>query len=76
MSGYDPAGVADPLGDFGKLPHADIPTAKMISAANENAHRGCFLNVHAAPHRDNVASISPTPVPNPPGIGRELGTKP
>lgn len=76
VSGYDPAGVAAPLGDFGRLPHADIPTAKKITAANETAHRGCFLNVPAAPHKDNIVSISPRPVPNPPGIGAEFGTKP
>jgi hypothetical protein len=42
-SGYDPGGVADPLGDFATLLHADISTAKIISNPNETAQRGCLL---------------------------------
>jgi hypothetical protein len=34
------------------------------------------LNVHVAPHRHIVASNSPNPVPNPPGIGTKFGTDP
>ena len=75
-SGYDPGGVADPLGDFATLLHAVIPTANMISSPNEIAQRGCFLYVHTAPHRHNVASNSPNPVPNAPGIGTKFGTEP
>jgi hypothetical protein len=75
-SGYDPGGVACPLGDFAKLPHADIPAAKIISNPNETIQRGCFLYVHAAPHRHNVANNSPNPVPNPPGIGTKFGSDP
>jgi hypothetical protein len=68
--------VADPLGDFATLLHADIPTAKIISNPNETAHRGCFLYLHAIPHRHNVASNSPNPFPNAPGIGTKFGTHP
>ncbi len=75
-SGYDPGGVADPLGDFATLLHAVIPTANMISSPNEIAQRGCFLYVHTAPHRHNVASNSPNPVPNAPGIGTKFGSEP
>ena len=73
-SGYDPGGVALPLGDFARLLHADIPTPKMISSPNDSAQRGCFLYVHAAQHNDNATSNSPIPVPNPPGIGTSFGT--
>ena len=63
-----------PVGDFARLLHADIPTPKMISSPNETAQRGCFLNVHAAPHSDSATSINPMPVPNPPGVGISFGT--
>ena len=72
-SGYDPGGVALPLGDFARLLHADIPTPKIISNPNETAHRGCLLYANAAPHSDNATSNSPRPVPNPPGVGTLLG---
>jgi hypothetical protein len=72
-SGYDPGGVALPLGDFARLLHADIPTPKIINNPNETAQRGCLLNVHAAPHNDKATSRSPMPVPNPPGVGPPLG---
>lgn len=65
-----------PLGDFARLLHADIPTPKIISSPNESAQRGCFLNVHAAPHSDSATSNSPRPVPNPPGAGPTLGINP
>jgi hypothetical protein len=71
--GYFPGGVALPLGDFARLLHADIPTPKIISIPNETAQRGCFLNVHAAPHIDKLTSKSPKPVPNPPGVGTSFG---
>jgi hypothetical protein len=58
------------------LLHADIPTAKIISNPNETAQRGCFLYVHAIPHRHKVARNSPNPVPSPPGIGTKFGTDP
>jgi len=48
----------------------------MISNPIDTAHRGCFLYVHAAPHKHNVVSNSPSPVPNPPGIGTKFGTAP
>jgi hypothetical protein len=58
------------------LLQAVIPTAKITSNPNDTAHRGCFLRVHAAPHRHNVASNSPNPLPNPPGIGTKFGCDP
>ena len=72
-SGYDPGGVALPLGDFARLLHADIPAPKIMSIPNESAHRGCLLNVHGAPHDNNATSNIPKPVPNPPGVGPSFG---
>ena len=72
-SGYDPGGVALPLGDFARLLHADIPTPKIISSPNETAQRGCFLYVDAAPHNDNATSKIPNSIPNPPGVGPPFG---
>ena len=63
-----------PLGDFARLLHADIPTPKIISSPNESAQRGCFLNVHPAPHSVKAISNNPVPVPNPPGVGTSFGT--
>jgi len=65
-----------PLGDFARLLHADIPTPKIISSPNETAQRGCFLNVHPAPHSDSATSNNPAPVPNPPGVGPTFGINP
>jgi len=65
-----------PLGDFARLLHADIPTPKIISSPNESAQRGCFLNVHPAPHSVKAISNNPVPVPNPPGVGPRFGINP
>lgn len=75
-NGYDPGGVACPLGDFGKLLHADIPTAISISTPNESATRGRRLNVHIAPQSDMLASNIANPPANPPGNGLNPGTAP
>ena len=74
---YDPGGVACPPGDFGKLLHADIPTAIRTRTPNESAHRGRRLNVHIAPHSDMPANNTPKPPTKPPGSdGPNAGTAP
>jgi hypothetical protein len=76
ISGYDPAGVAAPPGDFGRLAHADIPTVIKIKTANDNAHRGCCLNFHITPQKAIAASIRPKPPTRRPGSGPNPGTAP
>lgn len=74
---YDPGGVACPPGDFGKLLHADIPTAIRTRTPNESAHRGRRLSVHIAPHSDMPANNIPKPPTKPPGSdGPNGGTAP
>jgi hypothetical protein len=74
-SGYSPGFVACPPGDFGKLLHADIPTAISTRTPNESASRGRFLNVQTAPHSDILASNSAKPPGKPPGSdGPNAGT--
>jgi len=74
---YDPGGVACPPGDFGKLLHADIPTAIRTSTPNESAHRGRRLKVHIAPDSDTPANNIPKPPTKPPGSdGPNAGTAP
>ena len=75
-NGYDPGGVACPPGDFGKLLHADIPTAIRISTPNESANRGRRLIVHIAPQSDMLASNIANPPAKPPGNGLNPGTAP
>lgn len=75
--GYSPGFVAAPPGDFGKLLHADIPTAISTKTPNDSANRGRRLNVHIAPHSDTLASNSARPPPRPPGTdGPNPGTAP
>jgi hypothetical protein len=76
-NGYNPGGVACPPGDFGKLLHADIPTATSTRTPNESARRGRRLNVHIAPQSDMPANNIPKPPTKPPGSdGPNAGTAP
>ncbi len=76
-NGYNPGGVACPPGDFGKLLHADIPTATNTRTPNESARRGRCLNVHIAPHSDMAANNISKPPTKPPGSdGPNAGTAP
>jgi hypothetical protein len=76
-NGYSPGFVACPPGDFGKLLHADIPTAIRTKTPNESANRGRFLNVHIAPQSDMLASNIAKPPGKPPGSdGPNAGTAP
>jgi hypothetical protein len=76
-NGYSPGVVAAPPGDFGKLLHADIPTATRTRTPNESARRGRRLNVHIAPQSDMPANNIPKPPTKPPGSdGPNAGTAP
>jgi hypothetical protein len=76
-NGYSPGFVAVPPGDFGKLLHADIPTATSTRTPNESARRGRRLNVHIAPQSDMPANNIPKPPSKPPGSdGPNAGTAP
>jgi len=76
-NGYSPGFVAVPPGDFGKLLHADIPTATSTRTPKESARRGRRLNVHIAAQSNMLASNKAIPPPNPPGkVGSKFGTNP
>jgi hypothetical protein len=67
---YFPGGVAVPVGLFGKLAHAAPPKAISVSTANDSAHRGSrLLIVSTTPPNINPRSSTPSPPPDPPGVG-------
>ena len=67
---YFPGGVAVPVGLFGRLAHAAPPKAISVSTANDSVHRGSrLLIVSTTPPNINPRSSTPSPPPDPPGVG-------